>query len=47
MGEYVLLEVAEDTQIRILKNCISSYIKEKNSEKELKTEDKKTKKIKT
>ena len=47
MGEYVLLEVSENTQIRVLKNCVSSYTQEKNPEKTTKKEDKKLKKIKT
>ena len=46
MEDYILLEVDENTQIRILKNSISSYAKEKNPEKEPKKEVKKTKKIK-
>jgi len=46
MKDYVLLEVDKNTQIRILKNSVSSYTKEKNPEKETKADSKKTKKIK-
>ena len=45
MGEYVLLEVDKTTQIRLLKNAISSYTQEKKPEK-TPSDNKKTKKIK-
>jgi len=46
MGEYILLEVSENTQIRLLKNCVSAYAQQKNPEKKAPTENKKAKRIK-